>query len=203
MTELQTRLPAEFERTAKNKVRMGNDMQFAFSYFQYIISVKKSSDYLDVFEFFDSDKSGVLSDRELRVLATYIYPTPISLETMNEFENNLRECANSRAQSGVIEDPPRNPETYYSQNMPQITALLLFNCRIMLDKITSHFSADMKYKHEIVPEVDNHVMFKMLPTNLSSLITMLDEVRHNRKKFICLNDNFDHQQQDAPMVRIR
>ncbi|XP_075250719.1 N-acetylglucosamine-1-phosphotransferase subunits alpha/beta-like isoform X2 [Convolutriloba macropyga] len=201
MLELQTRFSEQFERTSKNKVRMGNDMQYAFSYFQYLISVKKSSDYLDVFEFFDSDNSGVLSDRELRVLATYIYPTPISLETMNEFESTLRSCANARAQTGVVEEPPRNPETYYSQNMPQVTALLLFNCRTMLDKITSHFNADTKYKHEVMTEVDNHVMFKMLPNNLSALITMLDEVRHSRKKFICLNDNFDHQQQDAPMVR--
>ena len=78
--------------------------------------------------------------------------------------------------------------------------MLLFNCRQMLDKITAHFNALPKYKHQIQSDVDSQVMFKMLPTNLSSLIGMLDEVRHNRKKFICLNDNFDHNQQDAPVV---
>ena len=39
---------------------MGNDMQFAFAYFQYIMSVKQTTNYKETFEFFDSDTSGKL-----------------------------------------------------------------------------------------------------------------------------------------------
>ena len=45
MTELQARFPEEFEQTAKHKLRMGTDMQFAFSYFE-VCNIKKHSNVI-------------------------------------------------------------------------------------------------------------------------------------------------------------
>jgi len=41
-------------------------MQFAFSYFYYLMSEEKALDFSEIFDAFDTDNSGILSDRELR-----------------------------------------------------------------------------------------------------------------------------------------
>ena len=43
----------------------------------------------------------------------------------------------------------------------------------------------------------NDITFKMLRGNVSDVVIQLDEVRKNPKKFVCLNDNVDH---DSPLV---
>ena len=41
------------------------------------------------------------------------------------------------------------------------------------------------------------ITFKMLRGNVSDVVIQLDEVRKNPKKFVCLNDNVDH---ESPLV---
>lgn len=36
------------------------------------------------------------------------------------------------------------------------------------------------------------IAFKMIRTNVSTVVGQLDDIRKNPKKFICLNDNIDH-----------
>ena len=42
------------------------DMQFAFSYFYYLMSEELETSMSEYFDIMDTDNSGVLSDRELR-----------------------------------------------------------------------------------------------------------------------------------------
>ncbi len=37
-----------------------------------------------------------------------------------------------------------------------------------------------------------NVAFKMLPTNTTNALRMMDAIRRKPQKFICLNDNIDH-----------
>lgn len=55
-------------------------MQFAFSYFYYLMSAIQQLDVSQVFDEIDTDRSGVLSDREIRTLATRIHELPLSLQ---------------------------------------------------------------------------------------------------------------------------
>lgn len=55
-------------------------MQFAFSYFYFLMSAQQKLNVTDVFDEIDTDHSGVLSDREIRTLATRIHELPLSLQ---------------------------------------------------------------------------------------------------------------------------
>lgn len=70
----------EFDKTSAHRVRHSEDMQFAFSYFYFLMSAQQQLNVTDVFDEIDTDHSGVLSDREIRTLATRIHELPLSLQ---------------------------------------------------------------------------------------------------------------------------
>lgn len=57
-------------------------MQFAFSYFYYLMSAVQQLNISQVFDEVDTDHSGILSDREIRTLATRIHELPLSLQVI-------------------------------------------------------------------------------------------------------------------------
>lgn len=75
-----SRFPEEFVKTSAHRVRHSEDMQFAFSYFYFLMSAQQQLNVSDVFDEIDTDHSGVLSDREIRTLATRIHELPLSLQ---------------------------------------------------------------------------------------------------------------------------
>lgn len=72
--------PQEFDKTSLHRVRHSEDMQFAFSYFYFLMSAVQQLNVSEVFDEIDTDHSGVLSDREIRTLATRIHELPLSLQ---------------------------------------------------------------------------------------------------------------------------
>lgn len=66
-------------------MRHPEDMQFAFSYFYFLMSAQQQLNVSDVFDEVDTDHSGVLSDREIRTLATRIHELPLSLQVRLSF----------------------------------------------------------------------------------------------------------------------
>lgn len=79
------RFPLEFDKTSGHRVRHPEDMQFAFSYFYFLMSAQQQLNVSDVFDEVDTDRSGVLSDREIRTLATRIHELPLSLQVRLSF----------------------------------------------------------------------------------------------------------------------
>ena len=75
-----SRFPLDFDRTSEHRVRHSEDMQFAFSYFYFLMSALRQLDVARVFQEIDTDRSGVLSDREIRTLATRVHELPLSLQ---------------------------------------------------------------------------------------------------------------------------
>lgn len=59
-------------------------MQFAFSYFYYLMSAVQQLNISQVFDEIDTDHSGILSDREIRTLATRIHELPLSLQVIKK-----------------------------------------------------------------------------------------------------------------------
>lgn len=86
------RFPEEFDKTSFHKVRHSEDMQFAFSYFYYLMSAVQPLNLSQVFDEVDTDQSGVLSDREIRTLATRIHDLPLSLQVTCCFSPKLVTC---------------------------------------------------------------------------------------------------------------
>lgn len=58
MEDLQTVFKKEFRKTSMNKVRSEDDMQFAFSYYYYVINEKINMSVSEIFDRFDTDNSG-------------------------------------------------------------------------------------------------------------------------------------------------
>ncbi|KAK3558254.1 hypothetical protein QTP86_013948 [Hemibagrus guttatus] len=200
MQELQDTFPEEFDKTSAHRVRHSEDMQFAFSYFYYLMSALLQLNVSQVFDEIDTDHSGVLSDREIRTLATRIHELPLSLQDLTGLEQMLINCSktlpNNQTQLHTV-----NPtqEAYYDPSMPPVTKGLVMHCKPIAEKIQKAYKDQNKYKFEIMGEEE--IAFKMVRTNVSHVVGQLDDIRKNPRKFICLNDNIDHSHKDASTVK--
>ncbi|KAM6436565.1 N-acetylglucosamine-1-phosphotransferase subunits alpha/beta isoform 2-T2 [Liasis olivaceus] len=200
MQELQDLFPEEFDKTSFHKVRHSEDMQFAFSYFYYLMSAVQQLNISQVFDEVDTDQSGILSDREIRTLATRIHELPLSLQDLTGLEQMLINCSKSLPVNITrINIIPPTQEAYYDPNLPPVTKNLLMNCKLVTDRIRKAYKDKNKYRFEIMGEEE--VAFKMIRTNVSHVVGQLDDIRKNPRKFVCLNDNIDHNHKDAQTVK--
>ncbi|CAC5391910.1 GNPTAB [Mytilus coruscus] len=69
----------------------------------------------------------------------------------------------------------------------------------MVELIQSKFKS--RQKHKFVTLDDQEIAFKMIKSNISTVVGQLDDLRKNPKKFICLNDNIEHNKPDAQTVK--
>lgn len=200
MQELQDMFPEEFDKTSFHKVRHSEDMQFAFSYFYYLMSAVQPLNVSQVFDEVDTDQSGVLSDREIRTLATRIHDLPLSLQDLTGLEHMLINCSKMLPASITqLNNIPPTQEAYYDPNLPPVTKSLVTNCKPVTDKIHKAYKDKNKYRFEIMGEEE--IAFKMIRTNVSHVVGQLDDIRKNPRKFVCLNDNIDHNHKDAQTVK--
>ena len=58
MQALQDKFPEEFAKTSSHKVRMADDMQYAFTYIYFLMNEKQELDVPAAFRNLDTDKSG-------------------------------------------------------------------------------------------------------------------------------------------------
>uniref|UniRef100_A0A8B9VCA6 N-acetylglucosamine-1-phosphotransferase subunits alpha/beta n=1 Tax=Anas zonorhyncha TaxID=75864 RepID=A0A8B9VCA6_9AVES len=200
MQELQDMFPEEFDKTSFHKVRHSEDMQFAFSYFYYLMSAVQPLNISQIFDEVDTDQSGILSDREIRTLATRIHELPLSLQDLTGLEQMLINCSKSLpANITRIHVIPPTQEAYYDPNLPPVTKNLVTNCKPVTDRIRKAYKDKNKYRFEIMGEEE--IAFKMIRTNVSHVVGQLDDIRKNPRKFVCLNDNIDHNHKDAQTVK--
>lgn len=94
---------------------------------------------------------------------------------------------------------PQSERQYGYDPLPLITENLLRNCEAILKQLNNTKKKESKFKHEIVGEED--IAFKMIKNNATHVLKQLDEIRKNRKKFICLNDNIKHDTVNASVVK--
>ncbi|CAG5927464.1 N-acetylglucosamine-1-phosphotransferase subunits alpha/beta [Menidia menidia] len=200
MQELQDTFPEEFDKTSGHRVRHPEDMQFAFSYFYFLMSAQQHLNVSDVFDEIDTDHSGVLSDREIRTLATRIHELPLSLQDLTGLEQMLINCSKTLPTNlTLLHLVSPTQEAYYDPSMPPVTKGLVLNCKPITEQIHKAFKDQNKYKFEIMGEEE--IAFKMVRTNVSHVVGQLDDIRKNPRKFICLNDNIDHSHKDAATVK--
>uniref|UniRef100_A0A8C5PZA2 N-acetylglucosamine-1-phosphotransferase subunits alpha/beta n=1 Tax=Leptobrachium leishanense TaxID=445787 RepID=A0A8C5PZA2_9ANUR len=200
MQDLQDLYPAEFDLTSAHKVRHSQDMQFAFSFFYYLMSAIQQLNISQVFDDIDTDGSGILSDREIRTLATRIHQLPLSLQDLTGLEHMLINCSKTLQLNSTQESfIPATQESYYDPNLPPVTKHLIISCKPVAELIRKTYKDKNKYRFEIMGEED--IAFKMIRTNVSHVVGQLDDIRKNPRKFICLNDNINHNHKDAQTVK--
>ena len=91
MATLQEAYPEEFEATSSRRFRGSSDMQFALSYFYWLIHNEVEPD-LEVLwnRYLDTDGDGRLSDNELRTLAAIVAGKAPTKAEVKEIWNCLR-----------------------------------------------------------------------------------------------------------------
>eukprot|EP00111_Clytia_hemisphaerica_P018309 TCONS_00054184-protein len=202
--EMQTKFWSFFDATSSHKLRHPQDMQFAFSFNYFVIGVKKSKNLFQLFDEIDTDHSGTLNDRELRTLTAVLYPLPISIKQIHAVEENLKNCSRRLINSYnyILNDTSTLPSTsqpteHFDDQLPLVTKDLFINCHEVWKLVNK--TDDSKYQHEIMGEDD--LAFKMIHNNVTTVLHQLDWVRKNRKKFICINDDLDHDRADSKTIR--
>eukprot|EP01090_Pellita_catalonica_P003392 TRINITY_DN1305_c0_g1_i1.p1 TRINITY_DN1305_c0_g1~~TRINITY_DN1305_c0_g1_i1.p1 ORF type:complete len:1052 (-),score=178.20 TRINITY_DN1305_c0_g1_i1:110-3265(-) len=74
----------------------------------------------------------------------------------------------------------------------------LLNCESVLEDMHAYYSRLLKNRHKNTN--DDDIYFIMLPTNASRVQWKLDEIRQKPRKFICLNDDIDHNDPNSERV---
>jgi UDP-N-acetylglucosamine-lysosomal-enzyme len=140
---------------------------------------------------------GTLSDRELRTLMTKFNDLPLKPDTIKQFLQQLRNC------SGGLDNATRTRrrvwERQYGYDLPPVTENSLRGCEPIMKQLNKTKKKESKFKHEIVGEED--IAFKMIKNNATRVLQQLDGIRKNKKKFICLNDNIEHGEVNASVVK--
>lgn len=136
---------------------------------------------------------GVLSDRELRTLATRLYTLPLDLNDLNSLEQTLLKCANESIPETNTSDP--NHHTI----LPSVSEQFLQSCDPLIQMLNESYKGVTKYKFETLG--DDNVAFHMIRDNASAVLQQLDALRGKKKKFVCLNDNIDHAKKDAELIK--
>jgi UDP-N-acetylglucosamine-lysosomal-enzyme len=72
MQQLQDHWPQHFERTSSHLFREPDDLQYAFTYFYYLMHQRIEYNFTNVFNNLDADHSGTLDLNELRTLAVEV-----------------------------------------------------------------------------------------------------------------------------------
>lgn len=112
---------------------------------------------------------------------------------MKKLEKTLINCS-----LDINKTPQGLNEKTSASAVPVVTESLLSACAPILTLLNDTKKSSKKYKHETLG--DDDIAFKMIGNNATAVLRQLDNIRANKKKFICLNDNIDHSQ-DATTVR--
>jgi len=169
--------PDKWNATSSHQLRSSSDMQFAFSYFYFMIHQLNRFNFTETWqEFLDTDLDGRLSTNEIRTLAAHIETLPLENNVLEELHAQLMNCSDG----GLI------------------TKNVVKNCTTIYKKIREHFSIKPKNRHEILDTED--VAFLMIGMNATNVQKSLDGIRERRQKFICLNDNINHSDPRAEQV---
>jgi len=169
--ELHDLLPEEFEKTSANQLRSADDIQFALSYFYYLIQRPPRFTIEEKFKELDVDEDGLLSHNELRTIAVRIYGNnPLDEDLLGEMRQALYDHS-TRPDQAVDVDALLETETVRSELEQWYTDVLATKWEKM---------------------GTDEVAFLRINQNDTDLLSRLDGIRERRHLFICLNDDIEH-----------
>ncbi|KAF0294176.1 N-acetylglucosamine-1-phosphotransferase subunits alpha/beta [Amphibalanus amphitrite] len=186
IADLQATFADEFTRTSAARLRSGDDMQFAFAYFYFLMSERDRVSVGDIFDTIDTDGSGTWSDREIRTLLTKLRVLPLTREDLDRMWALLRSCAEAVPAAADLTTPPG--ERYLDSNLPVITKEAVLACPELTTQMGRSLGNRTRYPHRVV-DANELVSFTMVRSNSSLLVGALDSLRRAPRKFICLNNN--------------
>uniref|UniRef100_A0A4W5MS11 N-acetylglucosamine-1-phosphotransferase subunits alpha/beta n=1 Tax=Hucho hucho TaxID=62062 RepID=A0A4W5MS11_9TELE len=180
MQELQDIFPQAFDLTSSHRVRHPEDMQFSFSYFYFLMSALQPLNVSQVFDEIDTDHSGVLSDREIRTLATRIHELPLNLQDLTGLEQLLINCSKTLpANLTQLHIVSPTQEAYYEASMPPVTKGLVIHCKAVTERIHKAFKDQNKYNDDF-QRVICYVMRSLMAQNSLFIFAVLLSLSYRR-----------------------
>jgi len=159
-------------------------MQFAFAYYNYLMFKFDEFNLETVWQQeYDTNNDGILDDNELRTLAAHIINSTLKNSHLTMVKDV---CFNYPHKKTEFLDIPKD----YTNNSiyPPFTYKVLKDCNEIVEMIKKHVkSRKVKNNYEIANLRD--VAFNMITSNLTQTFLDLDNIRRNKPKFICLNDD--------------
>ncbi|XP_058462083.1 N-acetylglucosamine-1-phosphotransferase subunits alpha/beta isoform X2 [Malaya genurostris] len=191
------RFRAEFVVTKSHRFREKDDLQYAFTYYHFLMSESRNKSVSEIFDDFDTDSSGTWSDREIRTLLAKIYNLPLDWSAVRYFEEVVTNCSlqqnNFIALKHQLDQrivyPTLVYERYEDSTIPTVTRNLVLHCHELTDMMRANFGQVPLYRFHINQKTGIYSNFKMLTSNITQVVDALDELRKNPKKFNCINDN--------------
>lgn len=191
------RFRKDFAVTKSHRFRERNDLQYAFTYYHFLMSESRNKSVSEIFDDFDTDGSGTWSDREIRTLLTKIYNLPLDWSAVRYFEEVVTNCSLQQNNFVPLEHqeeqkivyPTLVYERYEDSTIPTVTKSLVLACHELTDMMKMNFAQTPLYKYHVNQKTGIYSNFKMLTSNITQVVDALDELRKNPKKFNCINDN--------------
>ncbi|KYQ88805.1 putative glycophosphotransferase [Tieghemostelium lacteum] len=216
MNEMQLKWPKQWGDTSSHQLRSPRDMQYAFSFFYYMIHKKVPFDIDQLWhKELDVNRDGQMDFNELRTFAVVVYGVPLKSTIWKDLKSALYQtCMEKRvadlAQGTLMEDQEQQDrltkvnyaETKESKRLHcPITLEVLKASNKTMEDAKKAFSKRNYYKTSM--EGTDEVAFIMISNNDTVAESKLDGIRQRKHKFICLNDNMDHSNEtDTSSIRV-
>ena len=179
MAELQATFPAEYERTSAAHLRTEDFMQTGFSYYYYLRSERRSVSVEQLFDQFDTDGSGGWSERELYPVMSGLLQRPASVQEISLLRGRLRHCAGLLAPA----------EEFRVRGAPvEFSRSVVLGCGPVATRLRRQLGSQPLYRTREGPRAA--WSFLMVPSSPRQADERLAEVFSQRRKFICLNNDF-------------
>ena len=185
MNDLWTEYPNKFSQTSGRRFRGGEDMQFSFAHFYWLIHKIPERDLKSIWNFdLDVDGDGKLSINELRSLTAIV-------EGQAPDENQILEitkCLRPPIIEDVVEETALGTVHSKRTTYPHATFGQFMQCTRAVNKVKENWR--MPPTHTIMTL--DEVTFEMIGDDYNHTKEQLDGIRAKRTKFICVNDDMHH-----------
>jgi hypothetical protein len=186
--ELYARWPDRFDQTASHKFRHSNDMQFAFSYFYFMMQSKMTYDPRKVFTQLDGDEDGLLSQDEVDYLTL----------VMNSDSSEKYKAED--VYSALINTSLSSPLGSLSPYAEKISFEVFMAVPDIQKKLKTIVEKKPKYLHQEMGSEE--IEFYMVGNDVEKVTTRLQELRAKAPKFICLNDDMNKTHDPDPQLLV-
>ena len=216
VAEMQRLWPQEWDRTTRNRFRSGNDMQYGFSYFYYLMYRRELQLGLNKGkkEFYDgevktdlirmvwedevdTDRDGILSQNELVSLASLTLGDAPQKDYLRKMEDCLVGVNRSMEEDVGVNKNKEDEESLFETKV--VTFEEARSCSLSfsgMQNFALSVAGGSRHKDAIVTNLDE-VAFQMIGDDYNDTKKQLDSVRARRPKFICINDNMENPSEEV------
>jgi hypothetical protein len=182
MTELWDEYPAQFSKTSGRRFRGGEDMQFAFAHFYWLIHKVPERDLQRIWNHdLDVDGDGKLSSNELRSLAAIVEGKAPEDAAIRE----ITACLRPPKEEELVEETLFGTVKMKKTTYPHATFGQFIECARAVNGVKDHWRVPPS--HTIMTL--DAVTFEMIGDDYNHTKEQLDGIRAKRTKFICVNDD--------------